>query len=133
MGSPDHTAWLTEAVHTTEPGIQILGGLPKIAGIQLPQRHLDLHVAEDEDISLNYIQQLADLVEQYINLDAVLESAAVCEPLNSTESKEDATIYRGPPSPSGGKHVRIGVARDEAFCFYYQSNLDLLEGSLYSN
>ncbi|KAG0615481.1 hypothetical protein M758_5G044700 [Ceratodon purpureus] len=129
VGSPEHTAWLTEAVHTTEPGIEVLGGLPKIAGIQLPQRHLDNHMGDDENKSLNYVQQLADLVEQYINLDAVLESAAVCEPLNSTELIEDATIYRGPLSPSGGKHVRIGVARDEAFCFYYQANLNLLEES----
>lgn len=87
-------------------------------------------MVEDEDMPVNYIQQLADLVEQYINLDAVLESAAVCEPLNSTELNEDPTLYRGSSSPSGGKHVRIGVARDEAFCFYYQANLNLLEGML---
>jgi cobyrinic acid a,c-diamide synthase len=110
----------------------VLGGLPKTAGIQLPQRHLGLQTAEDEDMSSNYIQQLADLVEQHINLDAVLESAAVCEPLNSSELSEDTTLCRSPtspPSPLGGKHVRIGIARDEVFCFYYQANLNLLEGT----
>lgn len=85
-------------------------------------------------MSSDYIQQLADLVEQHINLDAVLESAAECEPLNSTELNEDTTSCRtptSPPSPASpptGKHVRIGIARDEVFCFYYQANLNLLEG-----
>lgn len=85
-------------------------------------------------MSSNYIQQLADLVEQHINLDAVLDSAGVCEPLNGTKLSEDTTLCRcptsppSPLSPPAGKHVRIGIARDEVFCFYYQANLNLLEG-----
>lgn len=128
VGSPAHTAWLTEAVLTTEPGIQVLGGVPKTADIHLPQRHLGLRTTEDDDMSSNYIQRLADLVEQHINLDAVLASAAVCEPLKSIEWTEDTSPCRSPTSPPAGKHVRIGIARDEVFCFYYQANLNLLEG-----
>ncbi|XP_024376002.1 uncharacterized protein [Physcomitrium patens] len=136
VGSPAHTAWLTEAVQATESGIQVLGGLPKVSGIQLPQRHLGIQLTEDEGKSLGCIQQLADLVELYINLDAVLESAGVCEPLNSYSSAElsdeasqcsSPLSPASPASPPGGKYVRIGIARDEAFCFYYQANLNLLE------
>jgi len=113
---------------TTEPGIQVLGGVPKTADIQLPQRHLGIISTEADDSSSNYIQRLADLVEQHINLDAVLEAAAVCEPLNSIELAEDTSSCKSPTSPPAGKYVRIGIARDEVFCFYYQANLNLLEG-----
>lgn len=97
---------------SSEPGIQVFGGVPKTASLELSQGDVE-----------HYIQELADLVEQHINLDAVLQSAAICEPLENEPP-------RSPSSPSGGKHVRIGVARDAAFCFYYQTNMNLLGGTI---
>ena len=63
------------------------------------------------------LQTLAVAAEKYLALDALLELAAeapdvVCEPV-------------GFPHLGGG--VRIAVARDRAFCFYYEENLELLE------
>lgn len=103
--------------------------MPKTSGIELPEHHLSLHMPYEEDMPVNYIEQLADLVELHVNLDAIWESAVMCEPLDAIEMDKELASSGGPLSPPAfSKHVRIGVARDSAFCFYYHANLLLLEG-----
>jgi cobyrinic acid a,c-diamide synthase len=90
----------------------ILGWLPREPNIAIPERHLGLHAAGEGEISLD---ALANLAETHFKLDAILNlefpmEAAVCP----------ATVKGESPQ------VRIGVARDHAFSFYYEDNLDLL-------
>ena len=88
----------------------ILGWLPREAGIAIPERHLGLHAAE-ETASGN-IDILADLAEERFNVDALL--------------KLECPVSTLPPPPQPPMRLRIGVARDRAFSFYYEDNLDLL-------
>ncbi len=73
-------------------------------------------------------QRLAELVEQRVDLDSILRQTAWCEeraegrghvPLSAKGAVRD-----GSPARAG---VRIAVARDAAFCFYYRDNLELLQ------
>jgi cobyrinic acid a,c-diamide synthase len=93
-------------------GIRWFGALPRSAGIELPSRHLGLVQAEE----------LADLDARLDQAaDALAASASVdLPPAVCFASPEPADI---PPLLDG---VRIGVARDAAFAFLYQGNLDLL-------
>jgi cobyrinic acid a,c-diamide synthase len=90
----------------------ILGWLPRETSIAIPERHLGLHAAGEREISLD---ALANLAETHFKVDAILKLEF---PLETAVSP--ATVKGESP------HVRIGVARDQAFSFYYEDNLDLL-------
>ena len=60
--------------------------------------------------------RLAAEAEKTLDIAALLEIAAAAPPLRFTP----------PVLPEAGAPVRIGVARDRAFCFYYEDSLDLL-------
>lgn len=113
VGSPAHLAYLQEAMEAL-PQVPCLGGLPREEALGIPERHLGLTTAEDHPLTPGYLDRLADLVETHLNLDRLV--AALPEvPLASLPSQEL-------PPP----RVRLGVARDRAFCFYYPDNLELL-------
>lgn len=94
-----------------------LGFLPTDEKIALPSRHLGLVLAA-EALTPGCLAAMADWVEQHVDLDKLLELARDRSPLLEV------------PEPSQNRRVadvRIGVARDRAFCFYYSENLRLLE------
>jgi cobyrinic acid a,c-diamide synthase len=111
-GSPSHGQILTEAMDGRN--VRVLGSLPRLNGLELPSRHLGLVTAEDLDRRQERLNLLADWVERAVDLDALLEALPQC----SLPSLSDGGV-RMP-------EIRIGYARDRAFCFYYEENLRLL-------
>lgn len=97
---------------------EILGAIPRDAAITLPSRHLGLHMGAE--VHLNR-QRMIEIMEQNLNLDRLQEFARSAIGPDS-ENRESAM---GKPQPQNT--VRVGVAWDEAFCFYYQDNLDMLK------
>jgi cobyrinic acid a,c-diamide synthase len=93
----------------------ILGWLPREPLISIPERHLGLRTAEESEDHEQQLDRLAALAEEHLNLDALLS-------LECGLDLEQAPSLRETPKTT----VRIGVARDRAFCFYYEDNLDLL-------
>jgi cobyrinic acid a,c-diamide synthase len=119
IGSHRHLRYLKEALenHVRMPCI---GGIPRNSAVTIPERHLGLVTEADHSLTDVAISQLAALVEDNIDLDGFLRhlndyygSPASVKAINNIESEPT-------------QKVRIGVARDNAFCFYYQDNLDLL-------
>jgi cobyrinic acid a,c-diamide synthase len=100
-------------------GLPVFGYLPKSAEISIPERHLGLLPAEEMDGMNMLLARLASLVEEYIDLDGILQVAAAAPPL----PVPGKTAF---PQPRK-KDCIIAVARDEAFHFYYPENLALLE------
>lgn len=94
---------------------EALGYLPKNPELALPERQLGLVSAHEHGLPETYLDLLVGEIEEHIDLDRLLDSAA---------SKK---IAEAVPSIKQESTVRLGIARDEAFCFYYQDNLDLLE------
>ena len=100
----------------------VLGWLPRDQGIAIPERHLGLQGAEELNTPggpERYRDTLASLAERHLNLD--LLSSLPCGFDFGSIRPADVRIE----APS----VRIGVARDPAFSFYYEDNLDLLRQS----
>lgn len=91
------------------------GWLRADSAIVLPERHLGLRTAEEQTWSGESIATLCSLIEQNVPLDQILE---VCDVHISEERDQIDAIQ--------GNKVRIGVARDHAFCFYYEAGLDEL-------
>ncbi len=123
VGSPRHLELLSAAVRQ-HCQTEILGYLPREVNFTIPDRHLGLHMGDEDPISRTSIDHLATAVSQHIDLERLLEFSAalpahghMAESSNA-EKRENRT-----------KKVRIGIARDRAFCFYYEDNLDLLRNA----
>ncbi|WP_071517706.1 cobyrinate a,c-diamide synthase [Geitlerinema sp. PCC 9228] len=119
VGSVGHGSLLREALERL-PHVAFLGAIPRSDSVAIPERHLGLWMATEDDLGDMYIDALADLLEEHLDLDQLLSLSAMTS--------------MPPPSPDdwmssklSHSQVRIGVARDNAFCFYYQENLELLE------
>lgn len=77
----------------------------------LRERHLGLHRPVDTDVPGDHSQRLGSLVEKHVDLGKLLEvaeRAVVPDPCNP------------PVAVSEKATVRIAVAKDAAFCFYYE-------------
>ena len=128
VGSASHARLLTEA-HASVAGLPpLLGCLPRSEEVVLPERHLGLVTVADAAGAATYAR-LADWVEAHVDLDRLLAALTPlcgervidgrdCAPLGSSARR------RGKGNPD---KVRIGVARDAAFCFCYPDNLEALE------
>ena len=84
----------------------------------LASRHLGLITAAEVEGLQEKILRLAGQMEESVDLDALFAIAASAPPL--TASLETAR-------PRSGGGIPIAVARDRAFSFYYEDNLELLE------
>lgn len=115
VGSARHEKILRESVRGSK--VKVLGCIPRDASLALESRHLGLLTAADMDGGwAEFVKRAGDMIESSINLDALLRSS-------KTVLKAAAPI----PLPSA--RVRIAVAMDRAFSFYYRENLDILRAS----
>ena len=132
---------------------RVLGYLPDLKKAELDSRHLGLLRPEEIPELAEKVRTVAATLEQSMDLQAVLRIMEAAEPLKcgeqgesggsgmeSTDSgeaqgesgcsgTESADIVEGQSAKkaAGKRVVRLAVARDEAFCFYYRENLRLLE------
>lgn len=98
-------------------GIRVCGYLPQLSGMELPSRHLGLVTPEELAGLQNYVDALAQKIEETVDLDGLLALAQ--------SAPELAWEKRGLKRLS--RELNIAVARDEAFCFLYEDNLDYLK------
>jgi len=120
VGSPGHGHILEEAL-SSGVAVSLLGCLPVQQDLEIPSRHLGLMTDEDFTSDEDAGGRLASWIENSVDLDRLLSSLRT---VDVPDAVQDAQVKR--PGDPGGR-VRIGVARDEAFCFYYPENLRLLE------
>lgn len=99
-----------------ELGILVLGYLPKMPEIALKSRHLGLIMANEIIDLQQKIETTAEVMMETINIEAILALAKQAVPLEIADDNSEGKQYS----------LRIAVAKDEAFCFYYQDNLDFL-------
>ncbi len=108
-----------EEIRRSSP-IPVLGAIPDRPELTVPSRHLGLRQPqEDAEISAK-IGTMADLLEQYADVDAILDIAGNAAEWNTVEEPEF-------PMPENDIPVRLAIARDEAFSFYYRENEELLQ------
>jgi cobyrinic acid a,c-diamide synthase len=106
------------------PGLPFLGSLARDAQLELPERHLGLmQAAEVSDLEERLNAAASRLAGSELSrLPPAVEFRAGEERF-AGEHGCDSSSSAPPPSLAG---VRIGIARDDAFSFVYQANLDLL-------
>jgi cobyrinic acid a,c-diamide synthase len=116
LGSRGHLTYLREAMQA-HVEIPLLGGVLRSDQVRMPERHLGLTTAQERPLTGEQVELLADHVESAVDLEAVLGSLPALPEMPMVSRQR-----RG----SDRRTVRVGVARDRAFCFYYPDNLELL-------
>jgi len=117
IGSERHLEYLREALENNVD-MPCLGGILRDKDITIPERHLGLVTDNDHPLSEKNKEKLADLIEKSIDIQYLLNILPNI-PTDSGFDQKHLNISK--------KYVNIGVARDNAFCFYYQDNLDMLQ------
>ena len=96
--------------------LDVLGIIPRME-IKMPYRHLGLVTAYERLDVHNLIENLARIIEKYVDVEKIIEIAHTAPPIE-TELEGEEEEYK--------KDLRIGVIRDQVFSFYYQDNIDEL-------
>lgn len=113
-GSRRHAEWVAQSLLAANQA-PLLGSLPRGALPPLPSRHLGLTPPSE-----GKSDEFADAAERHLALDEILTLARTAPPMAG-------------PAPSAGiavpASVRLGVAQDSAFHFYYPDNLEALEAA----
>lgn len=97
-------------------GICPCGYVPKLPNMELPSRHLGLVTPEELTDLKTYTEKLAAQIEESVDLEALL-SLANAAPEFTWKSME---------LPRLSRPLSVSVAKDEAFCFLYEDNLNYL-------
>jgi cobyrinic acid a,c-diamide synthase len=139
VGGEAHGRGATSAVQEAT-GLPVLGWLPRAPELEIPERHLGLvptaepgpHADRDAGWRV-FIEAAANLVARHLDLERLLAIARGVRPLPEPDLSEVLGASRPVPverqRPVLGDHAVIAVARDEAFTFTYEDNLDLLRAS----
>jgi cobyrinic acid a,c-diamide synthase len=117
VGSEGHLAATSEAIRAVT-GLPVLGSLPNDPSVVIPERHLGLVPSAEGGIASHKLDHLADVVGSRFDLAHIRRIAEAAPAL----PPDKAAVSIGPVT----EHVRIGVAQDRAFGFYYQDSIDLL-------
>ncbi len=122
IGSPRHRQLIEDAV-STNCDLDYVGFLGRDRTYHIPGRHLGLHMGSEKPLSDEGLKGLLEAVERELDLDTIIAQKA-----GLTKSPhESARAAEKDPARGQGKRLRLGLARDEAFCFYYPQNLELFE------
>ncbi|MBI3399729.1 MAG: cobyrinate a,c-diamide synthase [Deltaproteobacteria bacterium] len=148
VGSERHFKMLKEAVES-KCRAKILGYIPRDKGINLPERHLGLVMAEEAGAGALWARQeaklkkIGELIQRFVDVDGLMRLLRLRLAMTGKKAQNDKGVIARTLARSNlnlksanlksaihNPHstiVKIAVALDNAFCFYYQENLDMLK------
>lgn len=119
VGSSSHASSLEAAA--AEAGVPVMGTLTRRDSVSLPSRHLGLVPAAEMSMHGDRLEAITTHVEESLNVDGLVALAA---------AGQDQTVAGGLEAHGrdpAQANIRLAVARDEPFSFYYQDSLEALE------
>ncbi len=120
LGGSRHEAKLRSVIeHYTD--VPVVGAVHHDERLNIVERHLGLMPSNESHVATAKIKQIGDAIAEQVDLDKLL--ALSRKPPLKFPHKASVT-----PLPCGDK-VRIAIARDRAFGFYYADDLDALEAA----
>ena len=119
LGGSRHESKLRAVIeHYTQ--VEVIGAVQHDVGLQIAERHLGLVPANEQHAAQQKMQQVGERIAAQVNLDRLL-AIADSAPAVVWESTASVNPAYGP--------MRIAIARDRAFGFYYSEDLDTLRAS----
>lgn len=119
VGSEGHYKIVKAAIEK-ECSIPVVGYLKKEKNIHMPSRHLGLIPAIERGELQPFFQQLGEVISETVDLEKIYQLSA---------SSELSSIHPSIFEKKADQQVKIAVAKDAAFNFYYQENLELLQAN----
>lgn len=113
---------LEEELEKENMYIPVVGYVPEDDLFTMESRHLGLVLPYETDEIRNKLKRAGELLSKTVDMEMLLAIAGGTETLFSSENVIDQET-----SATSDDGIRIGIARDKAFCFYYRENLELLE------
>ncbi|MGE5468368.1 MAG: cobyrinate a,c-diamide synthase [Ignavibacteria bacterium] len=118
LGGKRHEAKLRAIIeHYTD--VPVIGAIQDDPRLQLVERHLGLMPANEAQAAQRRIGEIAAAVAEQVDLDRLLAVSAT----------ERALARPAPQLIAGGAKVRVAIAQDAAFGFYYADDLDALRAA----
>ncbi len=122
LGGARHERKLRAVIeHYTD--VPVIGAVHHNDELSIVERHLGLVPSNEASAAREKIEAIATAVENQVDLQRLIDISASAPPLDAAPASIHSTAEKKP-----GKPVRIGVARDAAFAFYYPSDLEALQG-----
>ncbi len=119
LGGSRHESKLRAVIeHYTD--VEVIGAVQHDAAMRITERHLGLVPANEQQAALERIQQVGERVASQVDLAHLMQIA--------DEAPERQVVHE-PPKISAGAPLRIAIAHDQAFGFYYGEDLDTLRAT----
>ncbi len=118
-GSESHYRGVKTAIENAS-NLPVLGWLPTNIDLHIPERHLGLIPTDERGELSAFIARAADLVEKHFDIPEILKLAATAKQTPVGTNWQFPKITARPV---------VAVAKDAAFSFYYEDNLDLLRAA----
>jgi cobyrinic acid a,c-diamide synthase len=122
VGGERHESKLRQVIeHYTD--VAVIGAVHRHPALEISERHLGLITSGEEKDAGKMIAGISDVVSEQVDLDCILDIAATAPLLSPTSMS---------PKSNGRPHtpdVRIAIARDSAFSFYYADDLEALRSA----
>ena len=119
LGGSRHESKLRAVIgHYTD--VEVIGAVQHDPGMRIAERHLGLVPANEQDAARARIRHVGERVAAQVDLDRLLEIG---------DSAPDLDIQLPHETGIRAERVRIGIAHDQAFGFYYSEDLDTLRAA----
>lgn len=119
VGNARHESVLRRSVELYG-GVSVLGALPRLGDLGLPERHLGLVPPPESGDAKGILEKTAEVVSRHVDVHGLWKLAQ-----KQTRGIPQVHLYRAKRQTSRCK-ARLGVIRDSAFHFYYPENLEAL-------
>lgn len=130
LGSDNHQQMIEEAMGRL--GLQVYGAIRRNEELVMPERHLGLLPVEENQKEQQVVDAMGKAMAQQLDLGGILQLAHNADKLAKMLNPADEYLQgviesRQRLFPDDFGKIRIGLARDEAFSFYYPESLATLE------
>lgn len=119
VSGPRHEAKLKAAIDRY-CGVEVIGAVRRLPEIGIIQRHLGLRPAREDPEAASVVNSIMDIVNDAVDLKKVVSIAESASPLAPVKTDE---VKMAPAA------VRLGIAQDRAFTFYYPENIEALQAA----
>ncbi len=113
IGSKKHEILCRDALEKTK--LPIVGIIPKNPNLNLESRHLGLISTYDNKILKNKLEKTSKIISESLDVNGIIKIL-----------KNSISLSKNKPSASKNTKVKIAIALDNSFNFYYDDNLNAL-------
>lgn len=107
--------------------IKVLGYFPKQKDLKIESRYLGLKLPDEIKNIKEMTKKSAEILSKTVDLNAIYKIAENAPPLKIQTDKKNKTLLLNEKNENLQNPIRIALAKDEAFCFYYEDNINLLK------